>query len=201
MTKKVKIVTTEEKLNHFEAAAVEKARQKSLEEIEEHKAALAKIEAEQCAAKDREAALEIKTESESLNRSMNIALSKEQLEIKRQISKKHEELKDKLFIEIASRLAEFMDTPEYPKLLEKQINEILEVAGDEPVTIYIDPHDQSLLRNLSAVSNRAISLSSYPFMGGTRAVLESRHILIDNSFQTRLEELKEEFSFSGGVNP
>lgn len=192
-------MTTEEKLKHFEEAAVERARGKSAAAIAEHQAALDQLEAEHRAEKDRQAALQIKTETESLNRSINIALSKEQLQIKRRISQKNDELKDKLFIEIRSRLEEFMATPAYPKLLEKQIREILEIAGDEPVTIYLDPNDQALLLSLNAVSNTAISLSDYSFMGGTRAVLPGRHMLIDNSFETKLEEAQETFTFSGGA--
>ena len=192
-------MTTEEKLKHFEEAAVERARGKNAAAIAEHQAALDQLEAEHRAEKDRQAALQIKTETESLNRSINIALSKEQLQIKRRISQKNDELKDKLFIEIRSRLEEFMATPAYPKLLEKQIREILEIAGDEPVTIYLDPNDQALLLSLNAVSNTAISLSDYSFMGGTRAVLPGRHMLIDNSFETKLEEAQETFTFSGGA--
>ncbi|MDY3919936.1 MAG: V-type ATP synthase subunit E [Candidatus Limivivens sp.] len=195
----MKRLTTEEKLKHFEEAAVERARGKSAAAIAEHQAALDQLEAEHRAEKDRQAALQIKTETESLNRSINIALSKEQLQIKRRISQKNDELKDKLFIEIRSRLEEFMATPAYPKLLEKQIREILEIAGDEPVTIYLDPNDQALLLSLNAVSNTAISLSDYSFMGGTRAVLPGRHMLIDNSFETKLEEAQETFTFSGGA--
>lgn len=193
-------MTTEEKLKHFEEAAVERAKTKSSAAIAEHQAALEKLEAEHKAEKDRQAALQIKTESESLNRSMNIALSKEQLQIRRRISQKNEELKEKLFIEIKALLEEYMATTAYPQLLEKQIREILKIADGEPVTIYIDPNDQALLMNLNAVSNTAISLSEYPFMGGTRAVLEKRHMLIDNSFQTRLEEAREAFTFNGGIS-
>ena len=93
-----------------------------------------------------------------------------------------------------------MSTPAYVKLLEKQIKDILKIAGGEHVTIYIDPNDQFLLQDLAVATNTAISVSEYSFMGGTRAVLEERHMLIDNSFETKLTEAKEQFTFSGGVS-
>ena len=46
--------------------------------------------------KDRQAALEVKTETDRLKRENNITLSKERLEIKRDISRKQEELKETL---------------------------------------------------------------------------------------------------------
>ena len=112
----------------------------------------------------------------------------------------NDELKEKLFVEIKTQLEEYMSTPAYVKLLEKQIKDILKVAGGEHVTIYIDPNDQFLLQDLAAATNTAISVSEYSFMGGTRAVLEERHMLIDNSFETKLTEAKEQFTFSGGVS-
>ena len=36
------------------------------------------------------------------------------------------------------------------------------------------------------------------FLGGMRAVIASKHILIDNSFKTLLSEAKSNFTFDGG---
>ncbi len=36
-------------------------------------------------------------------------------------------------------------------------------------------------------------------MGGMRAVIRSKNILIDNSFATLLRKAKEEFVFAGGM--
>ena len=155
-------MTTEEKLKHFEEAAVERAKAKREAAIAEHQAALEKIEAEHMAETDRRAALQIKTETENLNRSINTALSKEQLQIRREISQKNDELKEKLFVEIKTQLEEYMSTPAYVKLLEKQIKDILKIAGGEHVTIYIDPNDQFLLQDLAAATNTAISVPNIP---------------------------------------
>lgn len=192
-------MTTEEKLKHFEESALADAEEKSAAAIAEHQAALDKLASGHRADTDRRCALQIQTESESLNRSINIALAKEQLQIKRQLSKKSDDLKEKLFVEIRTQLEEYMATPAYEKLLIGQIKDILTVAGGEHVIIYIDPNDQDLLPSLTAATNTALSVSEYSFLGGTRAVISERHMLIDNSFQSRLEEAKEAFTFTGGV--
>ena len=136
-------MTTEEKLKHFSTAALEEARQESTAAIEEHRRALEKLFQEHTVDKDRQAALEVKTETDRLKRENNITLSKERLEIKRDISRRQEELKETLFVEVQEKLADYMATPEYQQLLISQIREILKFAGNEEVTIYIDPADQS----------------------------------------------------------
>ncbi|HIQ95316.1 MAG TPA: V-type ATP synthase subunit E [Candidatus Limivivens merdigallinarum] len=193
-------MTTEEKLKHFEEAALEEARQKSAKAVEEHRQVLEKLKQDHIDEKDRQAALQIKTETDKLKRANNMAVSKEEIEIKRQISRKHDELKEKLFVEVRQKLDDFMTTSAYQKLLIREIKEVLEVAGEDEVTIYIDPADESMLTSLHAATNTALTLSQYSFGGGIRAVLPSRHILIDNSFSTKLGEIKQDFRFDGGMS-
>ena len=193
-------MTTEEKLKHFEESSMEKARLQSMELIEAHKEALAKLENEHKAGKDRQAALQIKMETESLKRTNNMTLSKEQIKIRRKIIKVHNELKEKLFVEVKAMLEEYMDTPAYEQLLIRQIQEALDTAGSGQVIIYIDPADVTKQPSLSAATQATLTVSEYSFMGGTRAVIPDRHILIDNSFATKLEEAKAEFKFDGGFS-
>jgi len=196
----VTILTTEEKLKHFEESSMEKARLQSMELIETHKEALAKLENEHKAGKDRQAALQIKMETESLKRTNNMTLSKEQIKIRRKIIKVHNELKEKLFVEVKAMLEEYMDTPAYEQLLIRQIQEALDTAGSDQVIIYIDPADVTKQSSLSAATQATLTVSEYSFMGGTRAVIPDRHILIDNSFAAKLEEAKAEFKFDGGFS-
>lgn len=193
-------MTIEEKLKHFEESSLERARAKSLELIAEHQAALEQIEQEHKEIKTRQAKLQIKAETEHLKQQMNMALSKEQLQIKRRITLQQNELKETLFTEVRAKLEEFMNTREYEQLLLSQIREILAIAGQEQVIIYIDPADSLRHSALQAECRVPITISAYSFLGGTRAVLPDRHILIDNSFATRLEEEKEAFTFDGGTS-
>ena len=83
-----------------------------------------------------------------------------------------------------------MATQEYQQLLISQIREIMKFAGNEEVTIYIDPADQSCLSSLTAAVNHPLTVSEYSFSGGTRAVIPGRHILIDNSFAAKFDAAK-----------
>lgn len=191
-------MTTEEKLKHFEEASIERAEAESITMISEYKASLKQLEDEHKAEKRRQADLQIKAETVSLKREKNKTLSKKQLEIRRDVTKKTNELKEKLFVDIKIKLEDYMDTPQYHELLIRQIKDILKYAGNHRVVIYIDPADSLKIQGLSVATNTPLKPSEYSFKGGTRAVIEDRHILIDNSFATKLESEKEEFTFDGG---
>ena len=106
-----------------------------------------------------------------------------------------EHLKDKLFVELRDKLANFMETQDYQRLLDRQVKAAKEFAGDEELIIYMDPSDVDKLQRIAMHHNATIKVSEYSFNGGTRAVLPGKHILIDNSFQTKLDEARHEFKF------
>jgi vacuolar-type H+-ATPase subunit E/Vma4 len=122
----------------------------------------------------------------------------EHTEDARKRAKMQEELKDKLFVEVRDKLANFMETREYLDLLEKQIGAAKKVAGDEAMIVYMDPSDEDKARRLAMHHNVTVKISEYSFDGGIRAVIPSKHILIDSSFKTKLEEARHEFKFDLG---
>ncbi len=188
-------MTTEEKLQHFLEFCMEDARTRSGKMLDEYTAALEQTFSEHQADARRRAEHQVALESERIEREINKKLSLEQISMKREFGKKQDELKDKLFTELKDKLAAFMETTEYTKLLEQQIIEAKKLAVKEFITIYIDPKDQEKINKLELPGSGDIRVSEYSFLGGTRAVIPSRHILIDNSFQTKLEEAKHEFRF------
>ena len=199
-------MTTEEKLQHFLNFCTEDARVRSAKMLEEYTAALEQTFCEHQEDAKRRAGQQISIEKERIEREINKQLSLKQIGMKRELGKKQDELKDKLFSELRDRLEHFMESPGYTRLLEKQIREAKELAGNEFITIYIDPADEGKLNDLSLSNSADLRVSEYSFFGGTRAVIPSRHILIDNSFQTKLEEAKRDFRFhindltGGGAN-
>lgn len=188
-------MTTEEKLQHFLDFCMEDARSHSTKMLDEYTAALEQTFAEHKEEVIRRSKQQVALESERIEREINKKLSLEQIGIKRELGKKQDELKDMLFVELKDKLAKFLESQDYVKLLESQIKAAKELAGAEPVTIYIDPVDEDKVNRLSLHSSADIRISEYSFMGGTRAVIPSRHILIDNSFETKLEEAKGSFRF------
>ena len=192
-------MTTEEKLKYFEESSLEEARKQAFAMIEEYKVNLDKVEKEHKATTLRQSDLQLKTESDNLKRNNNMALSKEQLQIKRKITQKQNELKEKLFVEVKQLLEDYMTTSAYQQLLIKQIKNIQKEAGSGKLILYIDPADSDKRSSLQVATGAPVTVSEYSFMGGTRAVPQDRNILIDNSFASKLEKLKADFSFNGGA--
>lgn len=189
-------MTTEEKLQHFQNACMEDAKGRSSRMLEEYREALEITFAEHQEDARRRADMQIQLESNKIEREINKKLAVEQLKIKRELGKKKEDLKEKLFVELKDMLARFLETNEYSALLKSQIKHAVQFAGNDELTIYLDPTDQDKLLELSQYGGNAhITVSEYSFMGGTRAVIPARHILIDNSFQSKLAETQEAFHF------
>lgn len=189
-------MTTEEKLQHFLEFCMKDARSRSAKLLDDYGAALEQTFKEHQEDARRRAKQQVSLESERIEHETNKKLSLEQIGIKRELSHKQEELKDKIFVELKDELEKYMQKPEYSQLLENQIHHAREFAGTDEFTIYIDPADEMRLNRLALHNSADLRVSEYSFMGGTRVVIPSRHILIDNSFQTKLEEAKHDFRFN-----
>ena len=163
-------MTTDEKLQHFLDICMEDAREKSARLYDEYASALEEAFEEHKKDAARRLDMQLHGESDKLGREMNKKLALGQ---------------SKLFVH-------------FPKLLEQQILAARELAGSSDIIIYIDPADEPLLQHLSVENREAIKISQYSFSGGIRAVVPQSHILIDNSFETKLNEARHNFQFDLG---
>lgn len=195
----VTYVTIEQKLAHFLEASVQENTRVSDEMLAAYQASLdEQFEAH----KERilqQAAAERSGELEELRREGNKQLAHEHLIIKRTLSQKHKELNDKLFEELEGLLAAYKQTPEYTQLLARQIRRAKDFARYDAITFYLDPNDADKREYLERETGCTLTVSQYAFDGGIRAVIPARHILIDNSFASKIEEQRENFHFGGGT--
>ena len=184
-------MTLEEKIAHLQTTSMEQARLEGNVIIDTHQAALEKVFEDHKAEATRQSETRIKAEAANAKLSLNQALAKSQLEIKRRQSKVQQELKDKIFEEADALIDEFMKTEAYDDFLIKCIRKAVAFAGNDELTIYINPTDEKK-RSVH------LTISAEDFRGGVRAVIRSRNILIDNSFSTQLKEQYDKFVFLGG---
>ena len=87
----------------------------------------------------------------------------------------------------------------YEEYLERKIREAVTFAGNDKLTLYLDPSDEAHKASLEQKLSVTLTISAMPFLGGVRAVIPEKNILIDNSFETLLNEERENFIFHGGV--
>ncbi len=191
-------MTIESKLKHFEDICTRDATEQCEKMVSDYVVSQEAVLKEHMAQSQKEAAFRIQTETEKLRRETNRKLSVSQIAIRRTESQKKEELREKIFSELRDRLACFMETPQYETMLKCQIRKAKEFAGEEEIHIYIDPADQERRNLLSIETGCDVRVSRYPFLGGTRAVILAKNILIDNSFETKLKEAEEGFQFMLG---
>ena len=191
-------MTTEEKMQYFLDETMMNARKQAYNTIEEYYASAEKMLSEYKETKKQEAELRIDAEKESMKRVINKEVSAEQILIRKELSDKQNELEQKLFDEVGQLLDAYMKTDVYEELLLTQIKAAKEFAGEDEITIYIDPKDVQKKETLETASGCELTVSGYSFVGGTRAVTNSGKILIDNSFETMLKEEREKFVFQGG---
>ncbi len=189
-------MTTDEKLQHFYDISIESAQEDAKKLLDTHEAALEKAFEEHKETKHRQAEAELTAESDKLKRDFNKEVSTQQIQIKRKFSAVTEELREKLFQEVAEKLERFKESPDYLSMLSRQIKEALDFADGDEMVVYIDPSDAGLsdeiVRRLDQ-KGFVPTISKEPFMGGMRAVIRSKNILIDNSFLTLMNDEKENF--------
>ena len=191
-------MTTEEKLQHFYEVSMDTAREEATKVLNEYKTAL-ETEMERHK-QEKQAASEnqFKIATDNAAREINKALSAEHLHIKIKLSKKQQHLKESIFAEVEDLLEDFSKKPEYIDWLEDKIKQSLEIAENDSVQIYLTAKDSAKAEELKKRTGITPLISETNFLGGIRAVIPEKNILIDNTFLTAFENEKERFNFDGG---
>lgn len=192
-------MTIDEKLEHFYKTSVDDAKEKAAKDIEAHKASLAEMLEKHKESQTRNAENDIKAETENVRREINKALSAQLLTLKRDFSQKQNQLADQLFAEVKSRLENFTAAPEYLDYLAEKIQDAKDFAGEDELHIYLSASDSDKLEPMAQKTGFPLELSEESFIGGIKATIPGKNILIDNSFQENFNAVQEEFKFDGGL--
>ena len=191
-------MTLEEKIAHLQTSSMEQARAEGNAIIDSHREALEKELADHKTEAMRQSKQRIMEEKTRAKLELNQARAKFQLEQRRVRGKVQQELKDKIFNETLGFVRAFMQTEEYDTFLVKCIRQAEEYAGDDLVTVYINASDADRQKKLEEKTGVSLTVSEEDFIGGVRAVIQSRNILIGHSFRTQLRDEYEKFLFLGG---
>lgn len=190
-------MTLEEKIAHLQATSMEEARAEGNAIIDNYREALEKLLKDHKEEMQWQAETRIKAEQSNARHMLNQAAARTQLELKRRTGKIQVELKDKIFEEAHALAQDFMKTEAYEDYMARSIRKAISFAAGEEMTIYINPTDERLLTRLEEMTGTSLTVSAEDFIGGTRAVLRERNILIDNSFKTLLRNEYDKFLFGG----
>jgi len=192
-------LTTEEKLHHFNSIILESTEAECNEAFEEYKQSMDKYFEAHKKERAEKHKLEEKVEADNIKRTASKEYTTEQLHIRRKINHKQEELKNKLLAEVETLMESYFTTEDYKKLLIKQINEAVAVARGEEIHIFLDAKDELLKEELEAACNVQLIADGRTFYGGIRAEIPKKNILIDNSFESKLDNWKETYLIEPGM--
>lgn len=192
-------MTTEEKLHHFNSIILESTEAECNEAFEEYKQSMDKYFEAHKQEQIEKNKLDEKVEADNIRRTASKEYTTEQLHIRRKINHKQEELKNKLLAEVEALMEAFFTTEDYKNLLIKQINEAVAVARGEEIHIFLDAKDKGLKEELEAACNVRLVADGRTFYGGIKAEIPKKNILIDNSFESKLDNWKETYLIEPGV--
>lgn len=192
-------MTIEEKMEHLQEAAMEEARAQANAIIKQHESTLKGILDQHASEANKQSEMRIKAEKISARQQQNMAVSKAQLELKREYGMRQKELKQELFREVEQKVQDFMKTEEYKKLLVAYIEKAARFANGEELTIYINPTDADKKDYLEEHTGMKLTISREDFVGGVRAVVHGRNVLIDHAYKGALEQEYQAFVFRGGA--
>ncbi|MDD4369748.1 MAG: V-type ATP synthase subunit E [Anaerostipes sp.] len=191
-------MTLEEKIEVIRKASMEEARKDGNKIIQEYKQGIDQIYEDHKEVALRQSNLSIKTKENDARLQLNQAIANVQTKLKREEGKCQTKLKQQLFQQIKDQLVDFMKTSSYDELLIAYIEKVKNFADKESYQILISPNDKEKIKTLEAKTNTFIQISDEDFIGGIRAVLKDRQILIDHSFSSALTTEYENFQFTGG---
>lgn len=191
-------MTLDEKITHLQETVMSEARAEGNAIIENHRKVLETLFDKHRKEAEAQSEIRIKSETTKARRQVNQAAAKAEVELKRALGKCQNELKSRLFDEVKELLMDYRNTPDYIEYLCRKIREAAVFADGDGLTIYITPSDADKKECLEAKTGMTITISEYEFMGGMRAVIKNRNILIDHSFQTAVESEYHKFNFTAG---
>lgn len=183
-----------EKLRSFFASVIESANAQSAGMIEEYTKSLKELYEERHKAALKKARDIYRMEHDTIIREKNRRLSHLSMDLKRSVLEHTADFTDRIFEEVAQKLKAYMKTDAYKDYLKAKIIEAAEFARGDDIIIYINPTDEALKPVLEEETNLDITISNRDFVGGMRAVIPSRTILIDHSFMTKLSEARDSFT-------
>ncbi|MFV0364498.1 MAG: V-type ATP synthase subunit E [Suipraeoptans sp.] len=187
------------KLDFLREAAMHEARAKGNEIIKQHEAALNSVYDQHNSELLHQSDTRLKAERISAKQQLNMASSKAQLELKKDLSKVKSELNDKLFVEVRELLDEYMKKPEYEEFLVNCIRKAAKYANGMEMTIYINASDEGKKARLEELTGMTLTISKEDFIGGIRSVIHERNILIDHAFKDALDTEYNNFDSRGGA--
>lgn len=192
-----------EKLNTFTSLVLKDAEQKRDKLLEN----VQKEYSERLDAKENEllqgAYENIQQNIQSARKGANERVLHAELDSKKRVILRREEIIDEVMKEARKRLVEFAESDKYEAWLLDKIEKALFEVGKGSKTIYISSDDLKLKEKIEQIPDMArLTVEASPerdFIGGAKIFNTDRKVAVDYSFKEMLSEQKQVFLQSSGL--
>lgn len=195
-------MTTKEKLESFKENTLGTAAKQADKEVEQYQVALDQIFAQHKEEKNAESEQLVTDERAKCTREINKRVTAEQADIRQKFSDQTLRIRSRVFDRVKQKLVDYKSTPEYLTYLCEKIREMqrkLPSESGRDIRFLVDSSDTNLVEAIEKKSGVKIEVSKENMIGGLRALVPGRGIMIDNSFASLLDEEKKAFSVEGGM--
>lgn len=192
-------MTVDEKLERFSERSNSDAESEVQAELDKYQAQLDRLFEDHKKQKDREAKDAVDNEKTALEHQYNKEQSTKLIDIRHSVAEKQGEIKKEIFDEVEKKLLDYKKDPKYVHWVCRKVMISKKVAGSDEMEVYIDSSDESFKEEIEETTGTTVHISKDNILGGVRAVIPARKILIDDSFASLIADAKENFSFEGGA--
>ncbi|MDE5780818.1 MAG: V-type ATP synthase subunit E [Lachnospiraceae bacterium] len=186
-------MNTDIKIKHFMDISIQAAGQQAADIMDKYKAGLDEMFENHKKISSEAAKETLQSKKTLIRRNIKKDCSDRETELKKQLTSTNLKYKQKIFNEVNELLNDFKASSEYFDYLCECIKYATDFAKGDDINIYIDPDDSSLKEKLETALHITVNINEFPFIGGIRAVIPSKNILIDETFELKLSELKENY--------
>ena len=189
----------DDKLKQFLDVTSGDARAKSANEVSEYKEKMAKSFEEYKKTAEEKASSQHEVTVATALRENSTKVTKHIADKRKELQDRQAELKSELIGQVRDMLIDFKKTDEYSAYLIECVKKAGNIAGDSQFTVFIDKSDEAYLETVRAFAKEntkaEVYISEELFVGGIRADIPVRNIILDESFATKLSEEEQKIIF------
>ena len=127
-------------------------------------------------------------------------LSREELKLRNDLFNERKTIYNEVFDAAVEKLKAFTQTPDYTAFLQRSVDEIAVHLNGDACTIYLAPFDADKAHFITEkLKNAEIKTDDHITIGGIKAFCPAKHIMLDDTLDTRLNDQREWFIENSGL--
>lgn len=188
-----------EKLNKFKLAVFSGVEQQAQDIVKEAQAQQKQRLSEAQDQTRREMLTELEKIEKQFEADKVRAVSSRKLEAQRNVLTHRSEMMQKVFENVCKSLSEFCGSDKYPQELKQRLDNIAQQTQGKKCTAYFARRDMQLAAQLCEGTSFTPQQSQSITLGGVTVICEETGIAYDSSFDTALEQEKQNFIKASGL--